>query len=797
MRASSALALVGAAAALVLGEGVARLHGDRLCVETPGAVYQADPRVGWLHVPHLAGWVARCGPQEPAAPVDIDAHGLRAAERRPGAARVLVLGGDLPEGFGVPAHATLDHLLELRADRRRGVRLEVVNAGVGGFALDNDLLYLRSDGGRLGSDRTVVIIDAGREVDALSPFLAGAAGRPVRAKRFFTLDGGRLVPEPELAVAERPEPARGLLEHAQLVRLATHQPSRHGPPVGWRAPAPVVDASAERRRALALARALLAALRDETGGRLAAAVAPARAVGRDDAEPLIAMLAELGIPAVDLGPAFARFAASTGRTGYFPGSDHWTSDGHFVAAEAIWRLLLTEGLLPAGVVPARVLGGGRPRGRLALSPRALAARAWRLRHSITARFVLGGLLCVTLLWAGAFLPARARDWLLVALSLGLVAALGTPALALLVLAYALAFHTAVERLPGPAAAVAIGVLLAALVVAPVLWLPRWLPGYAGSVGKYFGLATNVALLRFTAYGYDRRLGGAPRRPLREFLGAMFFFPTFVNGPIESLEEFRAGRVAGGVAPASLGAHLRAAARALGRLGWGAVKIDAARRFVATMNFDVFATGGDVFGHARLWLWTLELYAYFYLTFSGWTDLAIALGRMSGSTVAENFRAPWAASDVADFWHRWHVTLGRWLRAYVYIPLGGNRRHVYLNILAVFLVSALWHVWGALKILGPAGYPPAAWSGFLLWGLMNAAGVMLAHYRRRRFWVVAPGEAPGAVTAVGEAGLLWRRAATGVFVALCWVPFFLPPWNRMRDCVAVFARLAFVSSVRPW
>ena len=219
------------------------------------------------------------------------------------------------------------------------------------------------------------------------------------------------------------------------------------------------------------------------------------------------------------------------------------------------------------------------------------------------------------------------------------------------------------------------------------------------------------------------------------------------------------------------------ARALGRLGWGVFKSYAGYLLLNDkLRLDVFASGGEALGHGRLWLWTAELYFLFYLAFSAWIDVAIALATMTGARVPENFRRPWAAVDVADFWRRWHITFGDWLRTYVYIPLGGNRRHQVLNVLLVFLVSALWLVWGALKILGLGGFPPSSWVGFLLWGGINAAAVIAAK------WWSAPAFLPGRLA---------RQAATFVIVALAWVPFFLPPGAGLGDCLAVFARLAFL------
>jgi D-alanyl-lipoteichoic acid acyltransferase DltB (MBOAT superfamily) len=126
----------------------------------------------------------------------------------------------------------------------------------------------------------------------------------------------------------------------------------------------------------------------------------------------------------------------------------------------------------------------------------------------------------------------------------------------------------------------------------------------------------------------------------------------------------------------------------------------------------------------LWLW-------FYASFSAWSDLAIGAARLCGRTVPENFDRPWRAADPSDFWRRWHVSFGCWLRDYVYVPLGGSRRGRARNVALTFLVSACWHVWGTLKLLGPGYYPPLAWTGLLLWGALHAAAVIAVPRLRRR------------------------------------------------------------------
>ena len=106
----------------------------------------------------------------------------------------------------------------------------------------------------------------------------------------------------------------------------------------------------------------------------------------------------------------------------------------------------------------------------------------------------------------------------------------------------------------------------------------------------------------------------------------------------------------------------------------------------------------------LWIGALCYAMQIYYDFSGYSDMAIGMGRMFGFHFTENFNYPYIADSVTDFWRRWHISLSAWFREYVYIPLGGNRcgtaRHIF-NMLVVWLLTGLWH--------------GAAWT-FVLWGL---------------------------------------------------------------------------------
>ena len=134
------------------------------------------------------------------------------------------------------------------------------------------------------------------------------------------------------------------------------------------------------------------------------------------------------------------------------------------------------------------------------------------------------------------------------------------------------------------------------------------------------------------------------------------------------------------------------------------KVTFADSFVlyATPVFDTAAKGGVLNGQTA-WLGTLAYTFQIYFDFSGYSDMAIGLARMVGINLPINFNAPYRSTSITEFWRRWHITLGRFLRDYLYFPLGGSRvpplRH-FANLMAVMLLCGLWH--------------GAAWT-FIIWG----------------------------------------------------------------------------------
>lgn len=202
-----------------------------------------------------------------------------------------------------------------------------------------------------------------------------------------------------------------------------------------------------------------------------------------------------------------------------------------------------------------------------------------------------------------------------------------------------------------------------------------------------------------------------------------------------------------------------------------------------------AAAGSVPVPAAAWLaalaWTLQL----YFDFSGYSDMAIGLARMFGIVFPLNFASPYRATSIIDFWRRWHITLSRFLRDYLYIPLGGNRLgrvRQQINLLATMAIGGMWHgagvaflVWGCLhglllaanhgwRRLGPAWSPPLplAWASTFLavivaWVPFRTADLAAA----TRFWTGMAGlGAPAPATApVGPGGC--AVVLLGLIVAL--------------------------------
>ena len=168
-----------------------------------------------------------------------------------------------------------------------------------------------------------------------------------------------------------------------------------------------------------------------------------------------------------------------------------------------------------------------------------------------------------------------------------------------------------------------------------------------------------------------------------------------------------------------------------------------------------------------WMYAAAFMLHIYFDFSGYSDMAIGLGRIFGFHFIENFNYPYLSKSVTEFWRRWHMSLGSWFRDYVYIPLGGNRvskmRWVF-NILVVWMLTGLWH--------------GASWN-FVLWGLLFAV-VLLAEK-----WIPALSKLP----------VLLRRGYVLLIVMLSFVLFNAESLSQAAcDMAGLFGGLSFSNTV---
>src|SRR5438034_884079 len=149
----------------------------------------------------------------------------------------------------------------------------------------------------------------------------------------------------------------------------------------------------------------------------------------------------------------------------------------------------------------------------------------------------------------------------------------------------------------------------------------------------------------------------------------------------------------------------------------------------------------------------ELAGWTYCDFSGYTDIAIGVAKLLGFRFPQNFDRPYSARSVQEFWRRWHMTLSRWLRDYLYIPLGGNRKgtaRTYVNLMITMLLGGLWH--------------GAAWH-FVAWGGLHGAYLAAGHWKQGR-------REAGALAEPTDTVLVhWlQRLMTFILVCIAWTLF---------------------------
>lgn len=216
------------------------------------------------------------------------------------------------------------------------------------------------------------------------------------------------------------------------------------------------------------------------------------------------------------------------------------------------------------------------------------------------------------------------------------------------------------------------------------------------------LPLGVSFFTFQAISYAVDLYRDPRNGSRSFfevLQYLTFFPQLVSGPLMKFSQVRPYLQARTATP-------QETAEGMCRFTRGLAKKLLLSVTAAEAANAVFALPLEALDIRTAWLGAVCYAVQLFFDFSGYSDMAIGLGHMFGYTLPENFRYPYCAASITEFWRRWHISLSHWFRDYLYIPLGGNRKgkaRTILNKLAVFLATGLWH--------------GTSWT-FLLWGLWH-------------------------------------------------------------------------------
>lgn len=282
--------------------------------------------------------------------------------------------------------------------------------------------------------------------------------------------------------------------------------------------------------------------------------------------------------------------------------------------------------------------------------------------------------------------------------------------------------------------------------------------------KPLALALPLAISFFTfqqiAYLVDTYRGQAGERNLLDYAMWVVFFPQLLSGPIvrfrETMPQFKTCCQKPGYENISRGLYL--------------FFIGLFKKAIIADTLAIWANSGfDAPNSLTLieaWITSLAYTLQLYFDFSGYTDMAIGAALILNIKLPLNFTSPYRALSIQEFWRRWHITLSRFLRDYIYIPLGGNRRgdlRLYGNLIMTFLIGGLWH--------------GAGWT-FVFWGFLHGMGLVVNR--------------------------LWRKTGISLNTVLSWIitfNFVNIAWVFFRarsfsDALSILAGMAGVNGVAP-
>ena len=297
----------------------------------------------------------------------------------------------------------------------------------------------------------------------------------------------------------------------------------------------------------------------------------------------------------------------------------------------------------------------------------------------------------------------------------------------------------------------------------LLITPKILPGYLPHQWTWI-FPLSLSFYSFQAISYTADVYAGKTRPERNalcYLTAATFFATLMAGPITRLSllvnDLRK----------SPGLKRDEGSSALLQIVVGLLKKLLIANYLADNLVNRIWDTPSLYSGLEVATGILAYALQIYFDFSGYSDIAIGVGKLFGVHLPANFNQPYVADSIRDFWRRWHISFSSWLRDYLYIPLGGShcaKVRTAINLMVTMLLAGLWH--------------GISWC-FLLWGAVHGCALVVAHLFRRRQKNAPP-----------VALRLLSGAATFLFVVVAWIPFRAPSLDQMFEVLARLSSFTF-------
>ncbi len=282
-------------------------------------------------------------------------------------------------------------------------------------------------------------------------------------------------------------------------------------------------------------------------------------------------------------------------------------------------------------------------------------------------------------------------------------------------------------------------------------------GHSGIMWAKLMLPIGISFYTFETVTYVVDVYRGVHKPLTKFWDYQTYiilFPKLIAGPIVRYHE-----LADQITDRSQNDTIDNRLTGFYRFVIGLAKKVIIANHIGSQADAIFAMDYHTMGSYTAWVGTMAYTFQIYFDFSGYSDMAIGIGKMIGFKFPENFNNPYISQSITEFWRRWHITLGNWMKNYLYIPLGGNKiseNRTYLNLWIVFLLSGLWH--------------GASWN-FVIWGAYNGTFLVLERLFLLKIYA--------------RLGRLFRTIVTFFIVAIGWVFFRV---EKFSDAVLYLKRM---------